>query len=112
MGKARGSRACVGAGNGAGTARGAKFEVSDWIIEDGVYDIVLMEGDMNKAVRRDYQFVEHSSAKQMVKRHKDWKKRGGNVSALAKHHAERCAVELGGPIPARFRHLQHLNEDE
>jgi SPP1 gp7 family putative phage head morphogenesis protein len=93
-------------------ARGAKFEISDWIIEDGVYYIVLMEADMNKAVRRDYQFVEHSPAEQMVKRHKEWKKRGGNVSAPAKHHAERCAVELGGQIPARFRHLQHLNEDE
>jgi len=43
----------------------------------------------------------------------DWVRRGRPEDELIPEwFAERCAVELGGPIPARFRHLQHLNEDE
>lgn len=28
----------------------------------------------------------------------------------AEDHLERSSVELGGPIPARFKHLQYLNK--
>ena len=29
----------------------------------------------------------------------------------ADDHLERTSVEMGGPIPARFKHLQYLNEE-
>jgi len=42
----------------------------------------------------------------------DWIRRGRPKDELTPDwFGERCAVELGGPIPARFKHLQHLNND-
>jgi len=40
----------------------------------------------------------------------DWIRRGRPEDELIPEYMiERMTVEAGGPIPARFKHLQHLN---
>jgi hypothetical protein len=48
-------------------------------------------------------------------RHRAWIAAGRHMNdeqrRKADDHLERTSVEMGGPIPARFKHLQYLNEE-
>jgi len=45
-----------------------------------------------------------------VKRSKAWRESGVAPTQSQINHLERTSVELGGPIPARFKRLQYLNK--
>ncbi|AUB84200.1 hypothetical protein [Candidatus Thiodictyon syntrophicum] len=49
-----------------------------------------------------------------LRKYAEWRANGGELTPeqqrRAADHLERTAVELGGPIPARFKHLQYVNK--
>lgn len=97
--------------------RGAQLQVRDLAVGRGDHPdriIVMSEADTQTTVPVWRQFAaapaaEGEAAAELLQ----YSARGEltpEQQRRADDHLERTAVELGGPIPARFAHLQYLNQ--
>jgi hypothetical protein len=73
-----------------------------------------LDTEKTEPLRRQFAEPIEDEAADELRKYAEWIANGGRLTPgqqrSADDHLERSSVELGGPIPKRFKHLQYLNK--